>query len=91
MLHSVRLILANNRLGCTCLQKHSKVCVAYGPNKLEYLSLAGRPFQPILMFVSKAGACLIALPGGPRLGRLLFLPANIRLVLKRLSDTNTLD
>ncbi len=50
----------------------------------------GKPFQPNLMFAGKARAYPSeALSGAPLYGKLLALPANIRLGWKGLPGTNT--
>ncbi len=52
----------------------------------------GKPFQPSLLFASKAKAYTSPnhLKGAPLYGRLLALPTNIRLDWKGLTGTNTI-
>ncbi len=51
----------------------------------------GKPFQSSLMFAGKAGVTRVKLlSGAPLFGRLLALPANIRLGWKCLPGINTL-
>jgi hypothetical protein len=65
--------------------------VIYGFSRKARVFVPGKPLQPCLMFVVKAGAYLREAPfRWSTLGRPLALPTNIRLGWRGLPGTNTL-
>jgi hypothetical protein len=67
------------------------MAVTNGWARLEIVFVLENPFQPVLMFASKAGAYLsLPILGAALYGKLLALPPNIRLVWKGLPWTNTI-